>query len=574
MRAHLGDVPSRNTVRPPRFPGGLDRVGVGMAAELHASSVGLDGRGRGATRLVLAALAVTLVLAGCGGSDGNPGGTDASPGKNQAPTSSAQAHHGGQLTYQMGSEVRSMDPTVAGGSASSGEPPRLLAVYDGLMIVDNASGKLDMGLAESMTSEDNSVWTLKLRPNLKFTDGTPLDAEAVKFNWDRQGTVQTAPSVLLTKAIASVTVADPVTLKITLAAANGLFPRNVSASSLNYIASPTAVRAAGADFGSKPVGAGPFVMKSWVRDSEMILERNPDYWNAPKPYLDRVVLKVVSDETQRLNSLNAGEADATILGTPAAQQRAKDGGLSVEPINGLSVFGIAFNMQRPPFDDVRVRKAIIQAVDPVQLNEVAYQGLGDPATGFFPKGSPFYDKDLVYPPHDLKAAQALLDEYFKETGKEVDFPVEYVQTEQYASISDYLTGVFAKMDHIKYRGSFVQVGQLTTDIRSRNFSGIGYGYLGADPEPNMVETYLSKGARNFFGTNDPALDKALLAGRATSDITERRKAYVDAQKILVKVLPMVLFPRTTLAGVHSDKVGALPMYEDGGVRFDLAWVKS
>jgi peptide/nickel transport system substrate-binding protein len=513
-----------------------------------------------------------MVAAACGGSSDN--NADKKTSGTDAPKTSANApHQGGEMTYEAVGEVRSMDPTVAGGSALSGEPVRLLAVYGGLMIVDNKTSALEMSMSTAITSDDKAVWTMKLRPKVTFTDGTAYDAEAVKFNWERQASIAAAPSNPLAKTIKSIEVVDPLTLKITLNLANAVFPRNISASSLNYVGSPTAIKASGADYGAKPVGAGPFVIKEWVRDSQMVLERNTKYWDAPKPYLDRVIVKVISEESQRLNSLNAGEGDATIMSQPTVQKQAKDAGLDVATVNGISFFGVTFNQQRPPFDDVKVRKALVQALDPVQMNEVATEGLGEVADHWFSKASPFYEANLPYPKYDPTAAQAAIDKYFADTGKEIDFKVNWFSTPQTTAVNDYMTGVFSKMKHVKFTGSFVALGQLTSDLLSRNFVGSFTGFFGADPEPNMAEQFLSNGTRNRAGVNVPELDKAILAARNTNDVAARKKYYATAQKLLNENVPFIMFPRTYAAIVHTAKVMDLPLFEDGGARLDLAWVK-
>jgi peptide/nickel transport system substrate-binding protein len=309
--------------------------------------------------IVICALALAMVAAGCSsskqsGSSGTTASSSSAPGT--ATASAGQPQSGGTFTYEVPSEVRSMDPTIAGGSALSGEPPRLLAVYDGLVIVDTATDKVTMGTADSLTSTDNIVWTLKLKPNIKFSDGTVYDANAVKFNWQRQATIATAPSYGLMKTVKSMDIVDPLTMTITLTGPNGVFPRNVSAGSINYIASPAAVTAKGQDFGSSPVGAGPFIMKDWVRDSQMTLTRNPTYWNAPKPYIDTLVIKVILDDTQRYNSVSNGEGDSTLMSTLPLQKQAKDAGLAVVSIPGIGAQGISFNMTKAPFDDVRIRR--------------------------------------------------------------------------------------------------------------------------------------------------------------------------------------------------------------------------
>jgi peptide/nickel transport system substrate-binding protein len=465
-----------------------------------------------------------------------------------------------------------MDPTIAGGSALSGEPPRLLALYDGLVIVDTATDKVTMGTAQSVTSPDNITWTLKLRPNIKFSDGTPYDATAVMYNWQRQANTATAPSYGLMKNVKSMVVADPLTLVVTLNGTNGVFPRNISAGSINYVGSPTAIQKEGQNFGSSPVGAGPFTLKDWVRDSQMTLVRNPTYWNAPKPYIDTLVIKVILDDTQRYNSVQAGEGDSMLLSTLPIQQQAKSAGLQVVQIPGIGATGFAFNMTKPPYNDVRIRQAFYEAIDPVQFNQAVNNGLGTVATGWFPSTSAFYDPSQPLPKYNTAGAQQLFNAYAADHG-DAALNVEVNNSGTGPQVNDYLTGVFAKYQHVKYKGVLVAQAQGTADLRAHNFDAASYAYLGVDPEPNMVESFLSTGTRNFWGINDPALDAALLKGRNTTDQATRKAAYDSAQQYLNMDLPMYLFPRTQSAVISNQKVQNMTFFEDGGPRFDLVWIK-
>jgi peptide/nickel transport system substrate-binding protein len=375
------------------------------------------------------------------------------------------------------------------------------------------------------------------------------------------------------KTVKSMDVVDPSTLKVTLAAPNGVFPRNISASSVNYIASPTAVQAEGKDYGSKPVGAGPFLLKDWTRDSQMTLVRNPSYWKTTLPYLDSVVIKVILDDAQRLNSLTNGEGSATIFQSTTMAKQAKDAGLQVAPIPNFSDIGVAFDLTKAPWDEPDIRKAFIQAIDQTQVNQGAFQGLAELANGWFPPGNPFYDPSLTFPKYDPAAAQRAFDAYATAKGTDVQINIEMTNAGTDAAVNDYLTGVFSKMRHVKYKSNFVAVAQLTTDIRANNFSAITYGFLGVDPEPNMTETFLSNGTRNKWHLNDPALDAALLQARNTSDVNTRKAAYKTAQIRLMEILPMMVWPRARNVTAMNNKVQGLQLFEDGGPRFDLMWMK-
>src|SRR5262249_27849209 len=143
-------------------------------------------------------------------------------------------------------------------SYSAQEELRGFALYDYLVGVNSKTFEVEPRIAQSITgSSDSKTWTIKIRPDVKFSDGTAYDAEAVKFNWERMGDpANKSPMASAAQTIASMEVTDPLTLVVTLKAVNAQFPRLV-ATRLGLIGSPTAIKADPTGFGTKPVGAGP-----------------------------------------------------------------------------------------------------------------------------------------------------------------------------------------------------------------------------------------------------------------------------------------------------------------------------
>src|SRR5205807_5531490 len=131
--------------------------------------------------------------------------------------------------------------------------------------------------------------------------------------------------------IASMDVIDPLTLRFTLKVANTVFPSALY--KISFIGSPTAIQQMGDKYASAPVAAGPFILKTWQRDNQTILERNPNYWNKPLPYLDRVVVKIIVDESQRFNALCAGEAqEAQIISVSSVSNNEQRKCVDANPI--------------------------------------------------------------------------------------------------------------------------------------------------------------------------------------------------------------------------------------------------
>ena len=200
-----------------------------------------------------AVLSAALVLTGCSTGGGDGGGT--------ARTDAVVAVSG---------EIRTLDPAQLSTAFTSGGD-RATAIYGSLMKYDEDGGVV-AAMAESLESPDLTVWTLQLRDGVKFTDGTAYDAEAVLFNLERhRADDSTSPAKALLNGVKSMEIVDPLTIEFTLAQPSGSFPSLLTNNTtLGYIVSPTAFEADPEGFGAKPVGAGPFAIQEWVRDSHKI----------------------------------------------------------------------------------------------------------------------------------------------------------------------------------------------------------------------------------------------------------------------------------------------------------------
>ena len=213
-------------------------------------------------------------------------------------------------------------------------------------------------IATEVTSTDGITWTMKLRPGVKFTDGTPLDAEAVIFNMNFTKDPKNGSSLIsLVPGIKSMRAVDPLTVEFVLTAPSGTFAETF-ARLPGQMMSPTAYRADPQGFSSKPVGAGPFMLESWLRDSKMVLVRNPTYWDAPRPYLDRIEIRIMTDHVTRGQSLVTGEIDLVVNAAPIAAAVKGDSNNTTFPATGFGYNFIAPNQDRAPFNDLRIRQAI------------------------------------------------------------------------------------------------------------------------------------------------------------------------------------------------------------------------
>ena len=231
-------------------------------------------------------------------------------------------------------------------------------------------GKAQPKLALSWSdSEDFKTWTFKLRPGVKFHDGTTFNAEAVKANFDRQkDPANKCRCAFYIAKSTDVQAPDELTVVYNLNDPTVKLPALMSIpSSNNVVQSPTAWKAKGDDYNRNPVGTGPYIVKSWTAGDRMVLERNPDYWDKGQPYLDRIVLQPLPDAQSRFASLQSGEADIIWddeYDADNIQKAQKDPKLTVHEYVGSGAPVYAFNTKAPPFDDVRVRQALVMAIDP------------------------------------------------------------------------------------------------------------------------------------------------------------------------------------------------------------------
>ena len=214
---------------------------------------------------------------------------------------------------------------------------------------------------------------------------------------------------------------DELTLVYNLNDPSVNFPSLVSyASQTNAVQSPTAWKTKGDDYNRNPVGTGPYILKSWTAGDRMVLERNPDYWDKGRPYLDRLVLKPLPDAQSRFASLQSGEADIIWddeYDADNIQKAQKDPKLKVHTYVGSGAAVYAFNTKTPPFDDVRVRQALVMALDRKKMSQAITNGLARPASNPYGDGSWVKCKDDGALPFDVEKAKALIKDY----GKPVEF---------------------------------------------------------------------------------------------------------------------------------------------------------
>ncbi|HEV8298330.1 MAG TPA: ABC transporter substrate-binding protein [Acidimicrobiales bacterium] len=526
-----------------------------------------------------ALLALSLVAAACGDDKGDDGGTSATgpTGTAGATTSAAPATPvaGGTATVLLFSEIATLDPVKGTGSGGS-DGQRFHALYGGLVYYDASKNAVVPLQAQSLSPKGTNYaqWQLVLKAGMTFTDGTPFNADAVKVNWERAKVPENAcPCRGVAATLKTLTVVNDTTLDIELVAPNAHFDKNMSRITLNYIASAKAITDK-VDLTSKPVGAGPFTLDQWIRDDRMIMSKNPAWKGSPGPYLDKLTFRVVGDEDQRIDTFNTGQADAFYTSTPGSVDRAtkavKDSYYASVQVTTGQTF--VLNNTTAPFNDLRIRKALVQGVDWKALADTVFGKGAIAADNFTLKGTPWYTDKAALPKYDPAAAQALIDDYVKEKGGpvKIDF-LAFQQTLDQQRVK-FIQTAMGQLKNIQIN---VQVNDSPTNIGKvlrGEYQASSWGFPTLDPDPGLYNSVKTGLATNYSKYTNPAVDAALDQARQLTDQAQRATLYQGIYEQLAKDLPFFPYVVTVNGFVAQPRLKGASVQEDGIMRFDLIWL--
>jgi peptide/nickel transport system substrate-binding protein len=443
----------------------------------------------------------------------------------------ATPRRGGTLTMVLSAEPMGLDPVQLQGVQNWAEAIAVAAIYDPLLYPD-AEGRLHAKLAKSLDSPDGGAsWTLRLRPGIRFSDGTAFDAEAVRHTWARLADpANRSPVARHAALIERMDVVDAATLGIALAAPTPHFDSAV-ARYLSTIASPAA--------GETPVGAGPFVLAEWERGSCMRFRRNPLYWQPGKPLLDEiVVLTGMADAAPKYEAMMSGLAQVALepLGTNVSKYRTQPDrfALMTTPETGGGV-ALALNLARPPFDDPRLRQALSLVLDSAEF--VGLAGYDDPAmvmTTLDRAGTRWCDPALRLPARDVKRAQRLIDAVAAERGAPLRFTVETFANEGHIREANVVKQIVER--HLTGTEVTVSVGtvaELMGKWRSGEFDASNHAVRWSDPALDLPASLAASSPANIMGFRDAEAEAALAALSGPGD---ERTAIAAHHAVLRRVL--------------------------------------
>lgn len=428
------------------------------------------------------------------------------------------------------------------------------SLYDKLVEV-NSGGELEPMLAEDWEiSEDQTVYTLRLREGVEFHDDTPFDAEAVKFNLDRYLEEDSARSAELAP-VESVEVMDPMTVELRLSAPFSPL-LSILADRSGMMVSPTAVEESGGDFANNPVGSGPFRFVERIRGDSITVERFEGYWRDGMPELERVVYQGIEDPNVQLNNLRSGQLDV-IDQVPVNEIEglASEGGYQVFNEPELGYQGIWLNTTRPPFDDVNLRRAVYTLVDREAIVNVVLRGTGGVAGN-----SPFAPVSFAHGESDefergtVEQTRELLREAGQPDGFSFTMTVgtspENQQLGQVVQEALQPAGIQVELERVEF-------GTLLEQAERKDFDALQLGWSGRiDPDQNIYEFLTSGDPSNYSGYSNERVDELLLSARREGDEGERKRLYDEAMEIIHDEAPYIyLYHENSTWGLNESVQG-------------------
>jgi peptide/nickel transport system substrate-binding protein len=471
------------------------------------------------------------------------------------------------LVYARGADCRGLDPAYV----DDGESAKVIVnIYDNLVKYKTGSTEIEPALATSWTvSRDSKVWTFKLRKGVKFHDGTPFNAAAVKFSVERQlpplATDDMPYASFTFEPIKKVEVVDNYTVKFTLSRPYAPFLANMAMCLAAPIVSPAAVKKYGKDFIQHPVGTGAFKFEKWDRDQQIVLVKNPNYWGK-KAFVDKVVYKVTKENAVRASELITGAIDIMDGVDPNDVKKLESSKMKVIKNPGMNINYMGFLCHRKPFSDVRLRQAISMAINRETLVKYLYQGYSKVANGPLPGFIPGYDPKLSPLGYDPEKAKKLL----AEAGyKDLSFNfITYSNPRPYNSVNGVKLAEAVQAELLK-------IGVKTTikaypwkeykDVLMKGAAGDAffYGWTGdngdADNFLSLLDSRQIESTLNSAKYANPEVDELLDKAASTMNPQERVKLYHQLQKILVNDAPWVFISHAVdMAAVRPNVKGFSP----------------
>ncbi|MGA8115812.1 MAG: ABC transporter substrate-binding protein [Actinocatenispora sp.] len=525
--------------------------------------------------LTALALAVPLAASGCSGSATSTGANMS----DTAKPDNRPVRNGGTLTVALSEDPDALDPTTANTFVArevfANFCEKLYDVNADLKIVPQLAAKLPK------MSDGGKTATIALRDGIRFNDGTPFDAAAVKKSLDRDLTLPTSSRKSELGAVRSVTVVDSRTIRISMSRPFAPLSAQL-ADRAGMVMSPKALDHYGKNFGAHPVCVGPFKFLSRTSGNQIVLGRSTSYYDRAKVKLDKIVYKIVTDANVRSANLQSGDIQvAERVATTDVGNLTADSSLKILPGGGLGYQGLTINtanahgatkppghVNTPLATHPALRKAFELSLDRNVINRVVFNGLYDPDCSPLPRHNKYRDSSLRCPTRDLARARTLV----KRSGVKGPVPVSLLVSAD--SVSERLGQVIQAMAKEAGFAVTVRPTEFVTALnqaRNGKYDVIQVGWSGrVDPDGDINDLITSGGSNNYSGLHDPVIDNAVHQAAATTDEAERTRLYRKAMDRERQITGLIyLYHERYFLGT-SAQIAGIRYYADGIPRFTSA----
>lgn len=527
---------------------------------------------RGLARVAAIALLGGLTLTACASTDDTGSGGGNTPSTTMGligdQPDGGDPVSGGKLAYASYSPISSLDPTVTMPSGATGAS-ELSAVYDVLARWDPVDDTFKPQLAEEITpNEDFTTWTVTLRDGVTFSDGTPLNAEAVTWSIDRFVEKKGLNGQLIAEGVESTETPDERTVVFNLRQPSATFPALLS-SGPGIIVAPSSVQ--GDQF--TPIGAGPFSVERFAPQDELVLAPRADYWGG-KPYLDQLRFVNIAGDQAKIDALNSDGIQMAYLRGPETVSAVREtGAVGMQDIASLGNFGLINNSEGRPGADIRVRQAMAYAIDPAQIDQRVANGTGLPGSEIFMSWSKWHT-DSSPITYDPAKAQELLDQA-KADG--YDGHLTYTSLSEPTAQAQALA-VQAMLQAVGFNVEIVYLNN-ATDVTKRNYierdfdiSRGAASIMEQDPYIRLNSSLSSTSPSNALGFSNAEMDAALAELQVATTDDAKRAAIAEIQTIVNEQTPFLAWGAQATFITWQDNVFGVKPSLDTVILFDKAWI--
>lgn len=468
----------------------------------------------------------------------------------------SEAKQGGKIVYGASSEPATLDAPVAFDTQAM----RFGSLIAENLTRTNSDGSVGPGLAERWeVSSDGLGVMFYLRENVKFHDGTPFNADAVLFNFERQMDknhpyYQYGDWVwydwMFSPIIKNVSKADDYTVKMELKKPFSPLLAHLSISAFGSIFSPAAIKAGKDKFGLNPVGTGPYIFKEWVRGDHITLVANKNYWQG-RPHIDEITVRFIPDNSVRGAALEKGEVDIiTDFGVETYKLLNKNANVNIILGPALNLSYLAMNMETKYFGDIRVRRAVAHAINKEELVQALYGPLGELCNTPIPRALGWAHNSNVKPhKYDPQLSKKLLAEAGYPNGFETEILI-YSEPRGYNPAGKELAEVIQSYllpVNIKAKIKAVPYSEQKVITKSgKGYEIVCLGWYGDDLDPDgFINSFLnSAGSKppsvnNFAHYESQEMDSLLEKGQNLVDIEARKRVYHKAQELSNNDFPII-----------------------------------